>query len=392
MKKIFICLAACFSCLMGNAQTTPTISVTDVYAQKGGTVSFTTNLTGGREGVYESFEFDIVLPEGFSTTGKGETNWEGASAPEVGSTRAGMMSSNYLQTSDQDNLMSVELAVAKEVEVGTYQVTLKNITLGYDKSKQDELSDVTFNVFVSDGIILDENSQVAPSAVSAQSNVTIRRPFKGGQWSTICLPINITAAKLQEAIGNYKLAEMTKVSTTKDGNDVKSIEVEFTNYEGRLVANHPYIIMVENDIEESFVVKEVRISETPADLSVKSSLEYDEENDLDYYPWVFTGTHVAKTVVPANSLFLSDGKFWYSKGLTKMKAFRAYFTFNDVLSSVADNASGVRFYVNDGDTQTEIQIPELMPMDGEYYDLKGQRVETPSKGIYIKDGKKVVVK
>jgi hypothetical protein len=31
-------------------------------------------------------------------------------------------------------------------------------------------------------------------------------------------------------------------------------------------------------------------------------------------------------------------------------------------------------------------------MHNEYYNLKGQRVEKPAKGIYVRDGKKYVVK
>ena len=63
----------------------------------------------------------------------------------------------------------------------------------------------------------------------------------------------------------------------------------------------------------------------------------------------------------------------------------------DILSSLDGASTRVKFFVSDGDETTQIQIPELLN-DGEYYNLNGVRVETPSKGIYIKDGKKVVVK
>ena len=165
------------------------------------------------------------------------------------------------------------------------------------------------------------------------------------------------------------------------------MNVSFTKVAGAK-ANTPLIIKVSKDFDVTSVIN-AQISPASTKFAVTV---FDEDTFEEVETCSMTGTYVAQTVVPANSLFLSDNQFWYSTGLTKMKGLRAYFTFNDVLTSVKDAGSRIKFSLSDGDTQTEIQIPELMPMDGEYYDLKGQRVETPSKGIYIKDGKKVVVK
>ena len=50
---------------------------------------------------------------------------------------------------------------------------------------------------------------------------------------------------------------------------------------------------------------------------------------------------------------------------------------------------------NDGDSTTGINVQSSMfnaPSDDAYYTLQGQRVEKPGKGIYIKNGKKVIIK
>ena len=48
---------------------------------------------------------------------------------------------------------------------------------------------------------------------------------------------------------------------------------------------------------------------------------------------------------------------------------------------------------NDGDGTTAIhETMQSLKEDGVYYTLQGQRVEKPGKGIYIKNGKKVVIK
>jgi hypothetical protein len=47
---------------------------------------------------------------------------------------------------------------------------------------------------------------------------------------------------------------------------------------------------------------------------------------------------------------------------------------------------------NDGDGTTAIRETKQSRDDGAYYTLQGQRVVNPGKGLYIKDGKKVVIK
>ena len=103
------------------------------------------------------------------------------------------------------------------------------------------------------------------------------------------------------------------------------------------------------------------------------------------------GTYVTNFTVPSEDLFLSGGKFWYSKGQTKMKAFRAYFEFADVLTSV-EGASAPAFNIIFGGGTTNIKDIKAEQNDDFYYNLSGQRVEAPAKGLYIKNGKKVVIK
>jgi hypothetical protein len=47
---------------------------------------------------------------------------------------------------------------------------------------------------------------------------------------------------------------------------------------------------------------------------------------------------------------------------------------------------------NDGDGTTAIRETKQSREDDAYYTLQGQRVVNPGKGLYIKNGKKVVIK
>ena len=116
-----------------------------------------------------------------------------------------------------------------------------------------------------------------------------------------------------------------------------------------------------------------------------------------------TGTYTANTPVPENNLFLSDNKFWYSTGLTKMKAFRGYFELYDVLTEAESAGSRITLSF-DGEVTGIRKSPETLapaesePM-GKVYDLHGRKVNRQSlvngqlkKGLYIVNGKKIVIK
>ena len=381
-------LAVLLGCFTLSSQAKPVVTIADVYAQPNSRTYFTVNLKVDEDkaDTYMSFDAVVTLPEGFTPPAMvGEkannlTVWEGAQA--LLGTSISMASQYPMPGSEINGLASFELIVG-DVEVKDYEVTLSNIRIE-SAAGIDRPDDVSFTIHISDVLTLDENSQVAPTTTSDAVPIKVLRTLNANEWSTICLPFSVLAASLTTVFGNdVKVAELSGYELEKEGDNITGINVKFTS-SSVIRANQPYIIYVSSELKELSITQEI----SSVDPKPK---EIEDDMSLEIYASMIP-TYVAKTLVPAQSLFLSEGKFWYSAGKTKMKAFRAYFTFADVLSSYADASSRIKFTLSDGDTQTEIQIPELMPMDGEYYDLKGQRVETPSKGIYIKDGKKVVVK
>ena len=350
---------------------------------------FSLNLTGGRVDEYEAVKFDIEFPTGFSTTENFELNttaWKGATG-EVGVSNVGFYSSNNISTSDVENLISIEFAVEETVSINEYEITLKNIELKYGFDKKDVVSDVTFKVNVVDYITLDENSKVAPSAAS-DVKVKVKRTINAGEWGTIVLPFDMTEEQVKLAFGDgVQLKDFTGYQYTEGDDNVK---VNFQTVTA-IEKNHPYIIKVNEKVTE-FTVEGVDIDpvENP---SVSFGSTTGSGKNKVYHPSDFIGTYVADFDFYNNAisypLFLSGGQFWYaSEESQHMMAFRAYFDFDEYPAWVEENQ--IRF-VMVFDEQTGISNVTTLE-EGEYYDLKGQRVETPSKGIYIKDGKKVVVK
>jgi len=78
--------------------------------------------------------------------------------------------------------------------------------------------------------------------------------------------------------------------------------------------------------------------------------------------------------------------FFIYKGKAKIPPFRAYISVNKV-----NNAQNMIISLDDDQT-TGVGNMNKQQDDDLYYDIKGERVEQPRKGLYINNGKKIVIK
>ena len=403
MKKIiFSALALLF---VNGSVFSQKVTVADVEALPGETVSFSLNLTSGKPDTYTALSFTAHFPTtGFSTTGEFAVSpsWSGATAvvgevDDMGEAVIPFASANAIEGIDVKDLVSVQVKVDENVSFDEYNVTLSNIMFEYGLSEKDYAEDVSFKIKVvaAHNIELDENSDVLPNAVSV-ANVRVKRTIKANQWSTICLPFGMSEAQCKAAFGeDVQLADFVNTESTYDASDnVVGISILFDEV-AAMEANHPYIIKVSQPVTE-FTVDGVDIDPAEEDALVEVDNGQTGRRRVVYGGMY--GTYHAATDLEANALFLSDNKFWYSTGLTKMKAFRAYFYMLDVLSDV-ENASS-RIVLNFEDETTGVGDASHLNDKGEmindksYYTIEGVKLlGVPSqRGLYIKNGKKVVVK
>lgn len=396
MKKSILSIIAFLLTAVGaKAQV---VTVSDVEAVPGETISFSLNLTGGQADTYTSLQFSIDLPTGITTTDDTPTFsplWPGATG-EVGST-AGFASSKVMAGSDIENLVTISLKVDESVGVGTYNVTLSNIQFRYGTSgAHDDAADVTFKVNVVERhtVILDEMATTAPEGTNGKSvDVIVKRTIKANSWSTICLPFAMTEEQVTSAFGaGVIVKDFTGCETTESGSDITALKLNFSTVSA-MEANHPYLIKVANAItyEDGFTVEGVNI-DPEAEPSVNRDEISTKVGKITIYSYnKFVGTYVKDTQVPNLCLFINNNKFYYSTGKTKIKAFRGYFDFYDVLSSV--DTSSARISMNFDDEATGIDTVHGANGNAEgTYDLQGRKIENPKKGLYINNGKKVVVK
>jgi hypothetical protein len=400
-KKFILMLTLLAGVLSANADNVVTIGSADI--PKGGQGVIAINLDNTDE--IASFQIFVTLPDGFGfvlkeepvkdkegnvtgtrqvpvamTTERTEdlgvdSNVEGQTGKFIVAGMGGTVTGN------SGTILYIKVTSDGSQEVASMaEAAIDNIVLSKTGAVKQELAKVSFDVTVEEpGVIIDENYSFIPEE-SPKGNVIVKRTIIGGEWSTLCLPFDMTETQVKAAFGNdVQLAEFSDYEYNKDEN---KISLNFDEYdlaaEEGIYGNTPYLIKTSKNISEFSLEAEIYPDEAEAVQSIGKGKNAKK----------FTGLLHA-TTVPENSLFISGNKFYYSAGLTKIKAFRGYFTFPDIL---ADGARSIDIDINiDGTTGIKNAVRQL-PNDGNYYNLKGQRVEKPSKGVFIVNGKKVVVK
>lgn len=258
---------------------------------------------------------------------------------------------------------------------------------------------------------LSETDTVAPTAKTG-ADVTVVRTINKDEWGTLCLPFSMTEQQVKTAFGDdVLLGDFTGCETTfeADGITVQSINVKFTEASA-IVANHPYIIKVSQDITEFEVdgVDIVALGEGEEPSVDCDELRYGSGTQRDPYRYIynsFIGNYVNGFTIPDKCLFLGGGKFWYSKGKTPLMAFRAYFDFYDVLPEASSQEAGVRMMIAFGDGSdgtTPVHHASLgNPQEDRsaWYDMSGRRIVSRQaansrlqKGLYIHNGRKYLVR
>lgn len=402
MKKVILSVLMLVG-LVASIKAADGIVASDINIPQGGSAKLSVQLNNTVRDNYGGFQFELKLPAGISATSIEQAARlqaiEGytliinqTDATNNIYTVLGYNTSRINISGTSGDIAYITLSDGTTSEVGSSMTgRLQNVVLSTTDATplNIDAANATFTITIAAppaNVILDENSTTAPEASVGAVNVTVNRSIKANSWSTICLPFAITAEKLTAAFGaGVEVKDFTSWSSTEDPGtgDIVGITIGFTSVTA-MEANHPYLIKVANAItaEEGFTVDGVDID--PED---EPFIQVGKSKATRGY---FTGTYVANTIVPEEALFVSNDKFYYSNGSTKMKAFRGYFELADVLTSV----EGAAAHIMISDETTGIaDVRSLISEDeGGYYSISGQKVLNPQKGIYIKNGKKVIIK
>ncbi len=224
-------------------------------------------------------------------------------------------------------------------------------------------------------IALNENSDDNNATISEYNGkpckVTLARSIVPGSYNTLSLPFDVDNVLLKEKFGED--VELAELSGTHMENE--TLYFDFAPADA-ITAGVPYLIYVSNAVESPITFNAVTVKE--GTQPVTTSL-------ADFIP-VFDVTTLDNG--NENILFLGANNTLYypSTSSGAMKGFRAYF-------EVKGEAQGAKAMVMMDNSLTGVKtILNENLQNEQVYDLQGRMVTRPAKGLYIMNGKKVIIK
>ena len=352
------------------------------------TIMLTSNVSSG-----ESFG-SIV---GFSFNGT-ITNCRaiGAIVPAVDDAGA-VVGDNYSGTVSNNTYHSCLVGTnAFNIGIGNYYDNINHYD-GSDLSGKAELDNTALHLFDNRDNTALIDAYANPSAHTANSgsapdvsNIAVtlrgRTLYKDGSWNTICLPfdVEIEGSVLDGAV----VRKLTATSITGDETTGQTLHLTFSDALPELKAGVPYIIKwAEGDNITDPVFTNMHISPTePTTVTSQDGMVS------------FIGTYGTVSLAAndkSNIYFGSANKlFWPDQNVT-VGAFRAYFKIGETDAVNAKGITSIDLIVDDEEA-TGIHNAEFIMQNDDadaWFTLDGIRLSgTPAaKGIYIHNGRKVVV-
>ncbi len=237
-----------------------------------------------------------------------------------------------------------------------------------------ELKSEEVAITVNPAVVLDETIAAEDLTTGWQDVVMIKYTAKKG-WNTICMPFQMNDTDMEAIFGEgYKVYEFKSYNNG---------ELGFVDANSRYYAGYPYVVYSENPVsyELGYKVIYVNFSTTTA--------KYDS-----YSGATFQGTFApmaAGEMEGKYGVVPSTGRIQVGGPNATLKGFRGYFE----LPADAPASLSATFEDANGET-TRIEGVELDELlNGDIYDLNGRKMNNARSlqpGVYVKDGKKIVVK
>jgi hypothetical protein len=238
------------------------------------------------------------------------------------------------------------------------------------------LGEATEAVLADSGIVLTDTDTEAP-APGTYATVTYDRKLYSG-LNTLVLPFETTR---EEINATYVL----RYTGTTEEDGVFTLNFEEVS---DLQANVPYAVIIEAD-DISLPVFENKTVVEADDLTVSD----------DNFSFVGTYTDFGKNnaIVKNGDYVAGAAKFKKAAGGNRVAAYRAYFKNHTGNSAamLAFNFAGINIgsiVSEDGGFVDGINQANSDATEGAIYNVQGIRVKNATKGVYIQNGRKVVIK
>lgn len=243
-------------------------------------------------------------------------------------------------------------------------------------------------LFKVQSVEIEIDEDVAFEAESVAGKVSLKRVMNPGEWNTFAVPFSITNEELMATFGEgtevAEFSEALATETTVDEETGDDVETPIENES----------IIAFNLMETPAITANRPVLLKPVSVPATAEYVFYNRTVAAGFPFVaglnfeFVGNYDGEITLTENDYFLNANKIYKSNGTNKLKGTRAY------IAPKADGARIVGFFI-DGVSEDVTGIEGLLinnDFAGKLYNLNGQQVKSAKKGLYIRDGKKVVVK
>lgn len=252
---------------------------------------------------------------------------------------------------------------------GDYVLTLAN-------DGNTVIADVAIKKAVAEAVTLDETSTYTPEEKYA--SITLNRTFVKG-WNGLVLPFDLSTSYATGLFGADKVMDFSKIDVSGT-----SVTLNFTENGDEIKAGKPVMI---------------HFNETPSSTSfnvgtaiLSGSAPVDVEKTSGDIAYTFKGTY-GNTNLAGKVFTLIQGDYFFNydgtEGAVKAKTFRGYFENTTKSSGAKVMVAGFNF---DGETTGIRELTTDNNKTDVMFDLMGRRVNQPTKGLFILNGKKVIKK
>ena len=259
----------------------------------------------------------------------------------------------------KEQRVGTDLAVTDRFGTGAYDGALTDLSGIVIATSPAQVAPVTQNSIPGVVYVLDESQAfTSPATDIANATVRLKRTLNKDYWNTFVVPFDIP--NMNASIFEY---------TGSDGNTM-----HFTATTS-IEAGTPYLIKP----KEGNIIDQTYSDVTLTAQSAKS---------VDYgdYKFVATYSPVALATDKTELFLTTDGKLAYPASASEatMKGMRAYFQ--------VPASANVALFVDGEGTITGIEeIDNSQLTIDNVYNLNGQRVTQPRKGLFIVNGKKLII-
>ena len=242
---------------------------------------------------------------------------------------------------------------------------------------------------LTDGETFNNDSQLT------EREISYTRTFNNTSWQALYIPFSISYKDWKDDFDVAYINGIRQIDTNGDNVMDETIMDVFKIEEGSLIPNTPYLIRAKTIGEKAITVND-------------ATLYSAEENSIDcsttIAQYTFTGTYEtipASTLIENEYYAMGGGSVIMTDGESDLKPFRWYLKvearspiYNVANTSNAAKTITIRVIDEDGETTGISQILQNDKTLSRIYDINGRVVNENAlkPGMYIKNGKKLVIK